>query len=87
SLSNSLRAADAYGLLKIFELRERLLICQALLAHLAARKETRWPGFAEHLDYPEMRDEFKVFINSRLEQGEIKIIRRPLAAATEEAVS
>ena len=82
SLSNSLRAADAYGLLKIFELRER-----PLLAHLAARKETRWPGFAEHLDYPEMRDEFKVFINSRLEQGEIKIIRRPLAAATEEAVS
>ena len=86
SLSDSLRAADAYGLLKIFELRERLLVCQALLAHLAARKETRWPGFAEHLDYPKMRDEFKVFINSRLEEGKIKIIRRPLNVAAKEAV-
>ena len=86
SLSDSLRAADAYDLLKIFELRERLLVCQALLAHLAARKETRWPGFAEHLDYPEMRDEFKVFINSRLENGQIKIIRRPLNVAAKEAV-
>ena len=71
--------------MKIFELRERLLVCRALLAHLAARKENRWPGFAEHLDYPEMRDEFKVFINSRLENGQIKIIRRPLAAKVEEA--
>jgi adenylylsulfate reductase subunit A len=86
SLSDSLRAEDAYGLLKIFELRERLLVCQTLLAHLAARKETRWPGFAEHLDYPKMRDEFKVFINSRLEEGQIKIIRRPLNVAAKEAV-
>jgi adenylylsulfate reductase subunit A len=33
-----------------------------------------------------MRDEFKVFINSRLEEGQIKIIRRPLNVAAKEAV-
>ncbi len=85
-LSDNLRAADAYGLLKIFELRERLLVCKALLAHLSARKETRWHAFAEHLDYPEARDEFKVFINSRLEHGKIRIIRRSLSTGKEEEV-
>ena len=78
---------DAEDLYRVYELRDRLTICRSLLFHMQERTETRWPGFAEHLDYPEMRDEFKVFINSRLEQGEIKIMRRPLAAATEEAVS
>jgi len=77
-LSENLRASDAYGLLKIFELRERLLVCRALIAHLAARQETRWHAFGEHLDFPERREEFKVFINSRLEDGDISIIRRPL---------
>lgn len=85
-LSEHLKAQDFYGLLKIFELRERLLVCQALIEHLAARKETRWHAFAEHLDYPERREDYKVFINSRLEQGQIKIIRRSLAAGKEEAV-
>lgn len=86
-LSDKLRAADFYGLLKIFELRERLLVCKALIAHLAARQETRWHAFGEHLDYPERREEYQLFINSRLEQGEVKIIRRPLVESeSKEAV-
>ena len=79
-LSDDLRAEDAYGLVRIFELRERLLVCLALISHLEARRETRWHAFAEHLDYPERKEEFRVFINSRLEQGKIKIILRPLEA-------
>jgi len=37
-LTESLAAKDMYDLLKIFELQERLLVCRALIAHLAARE-------------------------------------------------
>ena len=39
---DTLAATDAYELMQIYELRERLIICRAVIAHLAARKETRW---------------------------------------------
>lgn len=79
SLSEHLRAKDGYGLMKIFELRERLLICRALIEHLEARKETRWHSFGEHIDYPDKEEAYEGFVNSRLENGEIKIYFRPLA--------
>ncbi|MBO6305069.1 MAG: adenylyl-sulfate reductase subunit alpha [Selenomonadaceae bacterium] len=77
-LSENLRAHDFYELMKIFELKERLLLCQVLIAHLQARKETRWHCFAENLDYPEKKAEFDKYINSVLENGKPKIILRPL---------
>ena len=64
--------------MKIFELKNRLLICKVLLEHLQARKETRWHSFAENLDYPAKDSAFEKYINSRLENGIIKIISRPL---------
>ena len=80
-LSDFLRAVDFYGLMKIFELRERLVVCKALVAHLQARKETRWHSFAEHLDHPEKDAAYEKYINSRMESGTIKIIFRPLIKA------
>ena len=77
-LSDNLSAADNYELMKIFELKNRLLICKVLLEHLQARKETRWHSFAENLDYPAKDSAFEKYINSRLENGIIKIISRPL---------
>lgn len=77
-LSDNLPAADNYELMKIFELKNRLLICKVLLEHLQARKETRWHSFAENLDYPVKDSAFEKYINSRLENGIIKIISRPL---------
>lgn len=78
-LADALRARDAYGLMKIFELRERLLVCRALIAHLAARRETRWHSFAENLDYPEKDPAFEKYVNSRLDaHGNIEILCRPL---------
>ena len=77
-LSDNLPAADNYELMKIFELKNRLLICKVLLEHLQARKETRWHSFAENLDYPAKDSAFEKYINSRLENGIIKIISRPL---------
>ena len=77
-LSERLRASDNYELAKIFELQERLLICRVLIEHLLARKETRWHSFAENLDYPEKDAEYDGYINSRLENGKIRIIQRQL---------
>ena len=77
-LSGELRAESMYDLLKIYELRERLTVCRVLIEHLRARRETRWHCFAEHADYPERDPKFNCFVNSRLVDGEIKIIFRRL---------
>lgn len=77
-LSDALRAESMYDLLKIFELRERLLICRVLIGHLSARRETRWHCFAEHADYPERDPKFDCLINSRLIDGKVEIIFREL---------
>ena len=54
---DTLAATDTYELMQIYELRERLIVCQAVIAHLAARKETRWHSFGENTDYPQRVDE------------------------------
>ena len=77
-LSESLRARDAYDLLKLFELQERLLICRVLIEHMLARRETRWHSFAENMDHPGCSHDFEKYVNSRLEQGEVRIIFRDL---------
>ena len=70
--------SDTYELMQIYELRERLIVCQAVIAHLAARKETRWHRFGENTDYPQQSDEWMKYVNSRMENGEIKILYRDL---------
>lgn len=78
-LSKDLYAEDFQELMYIYELRERLIVCRSVIAHLKARKETRWHSFAENLDYPEKDNEhWNKYVNSILEDGEIKIITREL---------
>ena len=78
-LSKDLYAEDFQELMYIYELRERLTVCRSVIAHLKARKETRWHSFAENLDYPEKDNEhWNKYVNSVLENGEIKIITREL---------
>lgn len=86
NLSENLRASDGYGLMKIFELRERLLVCRVLIAHLLARRETRWHCFAENLDHPDVDPHFEEYVNSVYEHGEVRILYRPLVHAGKEAV-
>ena len=52
-LTEGLNASDIHELMFVYELKERLLVCLAVIAHLGARKETRWHSFAENPDYPE----------------------------------
>ena len=78
-LSDSLHADDLQELMYIYELRERLTVCRSVIAHLKARHETRWHSFAENLDYPEKDNaNWRKYVNSRMENGEIKIILREL---------
>jgi len=76
--SAGLVAADMQELVYILELQERLLVCRALLAHMAARKETRWHVFAEHADHPDKDPAFECYINSVLRDGRVQTFAREL---------
>lgn len=83
-LSHKLTAKDGHELMLIHEVIDRLYVCKVLIHHLEARKETRWHSFQENADYPERDDEnWLRFVNSRLENGEIKIILRDLVEKDE----
>ena len=78
-LTETLRAEGFQELMYIYELRERLTVCSSVIAHLRARKETRWHSFAENLDYPQKDNvNWRKYVNSRMENGEVKIILREL---------
>ncbi len=78
-LSDGLTADDFQELMYIYELRERLTVCKSVIAHLRARKETRWHSFAENLDYPESDEKnFNKYVNSVAVNGDTKIILRDL---------
>lgn len=82
-LSKDLWARDMNELVKIYELRERLVVCKAVIAHLRARKETRWHCFDENLDYPEKDDKYLKYVNSKMIDGKINIIFRELVGREE----
>ena len=82
-LAGDIGANDMHELMFVYELKERLIVCLAVIAHLRARKETRWHSFAENLDYPKKSDEWLKYVNSRYENGEIKIILRDLVGREE----
>lgn len=75
----SAHAETMDDLLQIYEIKERLTVCLAVIAHLEARKETRWHSFAENTDYPQKSDGWLKYVNSKMdEQGNINIIYRKL---------
>ncbi len=82
-LSEDVAAEDMHELMFVYELRERLTVCLAVIAHLEARKETRWHSFAENLDYPKKGRSWLKYVNSRMEDGEIIIRFRDLVGREE----
>ena len=78
TLAEGLKAEDMHELMFVYELKERLTVCLTVIAHLRARKETRWHSFAENLDYPKKSDEWLRYVNSRLVDGKIEMIYRDL---------
>ncbi|MCX8129323.1 MAG: adenylyl-sulfate reductase subunit alpha [Clostridia bacterium] len=83
-LSKGLRASDLHQLMHIYEVIDRLYVCKVLIRHLEERKETRWRSFQENTDYPEKDDvNWMKYVNSRYENGEIKVIFRDLVKKDE----
>ena len=77
-LSDKLKADSMHELLFIYELRERLVVCRSVIAHLESRKETRWHSFNENLDHPTEDPSFFGYVNSRIVDGRLKMILRPI---------
>ena len=82
-LAEQTKAEDMHELMFVYELKERLVVCLTLIAHLRARKETRWHSFCENLNYPEKSDDWLKYVNSKMEDGKIKIILRDLVGREE----
>ena len=83
TLSDKANAKDYHELMFVYELKERLTVCQVLIEHLKARKETRWHSFAENLDYPEKSDEWLKYVNTRKVDGRIEVKYRNLVGRGE----
>lgn len=78
ALSEHVAAKDMHELLFAYELKERLVVCKSLIAHLRNRKETRWHSFNENLDYPDTDEAYFKYLNSRLVDGKIQMILRDI---------
>ena len=77
-LVDGLHADDMHDLMFVYELKERLTVCLSVIAHLGARKETRWHSFAENLDHTDKSDEWMKYVNSKYIDGKLQIIYRDL---------
>ena len=82
-LTADLNAEDLHELMFIYELKERLTVCRVLIAHLKARKETRWHSFAENLDHPQKSDDWYKYVNSRYDGEKINIVLRDIVKGGE----
>ena len=77
-LAEHVAAEDMHELLFAYELKERLVVCKSLIAHLRNRKETRWHSFNENLDYPDTDEAYFKYLNSKLVDGKIQMILRDI---------
>ncbi len=78
-LSRRLKANNFHELMLICEIIDRLYVGKVLIEHLLARKETRWRCYQENTDFPQKDNKnWLKYVNSRYENGEVKIITRDL---------
>ena len=82
-LAENVNAGDMHELMFVYELKERLTVCKSVIAHLFARKETRWHSFDENLDYPKKNGDWLKYVNSKMEDGKITVFTRKLVGREE----
>ncbi|RHO99621.1 adenylyl-sulfate reductase subunit alpha [Clostridium sp. AF37-5] len=82
-LAENVNAGDMHELMFVYELKERLTVCKSVIAHLFARKETRWHSFDENLDYPKKSGDWLKYVNSKMEDGKITVFTRKLVGREE----
>ena len=82
-LAENVNAGDMHELMFVYELKERLTVCKSVIAHLFARKETRWHSFDENLDYPKKSGDWLKYVNTKMEDGKITVFTRKLVGREE----
>jgi adenylylsulfate reductase subunit A len=63
--SGKLAASDLNELMRCWENIHRLWQAEAHIRSLLFREETRWPGYYQRTDFPQIREEWKCFTNCR----------------------
>jgi len=77
---DQLVVGDMHDLMRAHEVMDRVVVGQALIEHLIARKETRWPAYQTRTDYPERDDlHWLKFVNTRMDPatGKFELIFHP----------
>ena len=81
-----LQAANPHQLMLAHEVIDRIDVARALVEHLLARDERRWPGYQHRVDVPEPDAEAPLyFVVSKRDaaSGEVRTERRPHQGGTE----
>lgn len=76
--ADSLAAENLHELMRCWENIHRLAQAETHIRTMLYRQETRWPGYYFRTDFPEMKNDWRCFVNCRRDPstGEWKMIRR-----------
>jgi adenylylsulfate reductase subunit A len=82
--SEKLAASDLNELMRCWENIHRMWQAESHIRTLLFREETRWPGYYFRTDFPEMKSEWKCFVNCRWnpENGEWEMMKREIKELT-----
>jgi len=78
--AEKLAAEDLHELMRCWENIHRLAQAEAHIRSMLFREETRWPGYYFRADHPEMKEDWKCFVNCKQnpETGEWEMIKRDI---------
>jgi len=78
--SEKLAAEDLHELMRCWENVHRMWQAEAHVRSILFRDETRWPGYYFRTDTPEMKDDWKVFVNCRFDPatGDWEMSKKPV---------
>jgi adenylylsulfate reductase subunit A len=82
-MAEHMAAKDMHELMFAYELKERLVVCKSVIAHLLNRKETRWHSFNENLDYPNRDEAYFKYLNSKMVDGRLQVFLREIVREDE----
>ncbi len=82
--SANLAAEDLHELMRCWENIQRMWQAEVHVRTILFREETRWPGYYRRADFPEMKDDWKVFANAiwHPAKGEWEMVKRPVIELT-----
>lgn len=78
--SEKLAARDLHELMRVWENYHRTFQAESHLRSMLFREETRWPGYYFRADFPELKDEWEVFVNCKYDAANDtwEVFKRPI---------